>query len=92
MLEPEFNFGLVALFVGRFLEDKNFDVFVVVEIVHDDIGEFRHGAGADIASDALLVFVHKEEGIGVVEVAIETTIDFGHFDSIITLWDYFGIV
>lgn len=82
----------MGLLVGGLLEDENLDVFIVVEIIHDDVGKFRHGAGTDVADDVVLIFVHEEERVGIVEIAVETAIDFGHFDGIVALGDGLGVV
>ncbi len=39
-----------------------------------------------------MVFVHEKESISAIEMAIKTTVDFGHFDGIIALGDGFGPV
>ncbi len=58
LFEPEFDFSVVTLLLGRFLKNENFNVFVVIEIIHYYIGKFRHGTRVDVTGNVVLVFVH----------------------------------
>ena len=77
LVQPELDFFVAALVGGRFLEDDDVNVAVVVEVGDDGVGELGDGAGADVAFDAVFILVHKEESVGSIKVAIETFVGFG---------------
>lgn len=85
LVEPEFNFVVAVLGFGGEFQNVDFDFFATVQIASDDVGEFGDGAGANVAFDAIFVFVHEEEGVGLVEVFIEAFVDFGHASDIIRI-------
>lgn len=75
LVKPKLNFVVAVLgFRGEF-QNIDFGFFAAIEITNDDVSEFGDGAGADVPLDAVFVFVHEEEGIGLVEVFIEAFIE-----------------
>lgn len=75
LVKPKLNFVVAVLgFRGEF-QDIDFGFFAAVEIANDDVGKFGDGAGADVALDAVFIFVHEEESVGLVEVFIEAFVE-----------------
>lgn len=77
LVKPKLNFVVAVLRLRGEFQDIDFGFFAAIEIANDDVGEFGDGAGADVALDAVFVLVHEEEGIGLVEVFIETFVEIG---------------
>ena len=83
LVEPKLDFFITTLVRRRFLEDDDIDVAVVIEVGDDSVGEFGNGAGADVALNAVFVFVHEEEGIGGIKMAVEVLVGFGEGGGLI---------
>ncbi len=75
LLEPKTDFVRTGLFGGRLLEKVDFDLFPAVQVCDDSITEVGEGAGTNITADAIVVFVHKKEDIGTINVLVEGTVD-----------------
>lgn len=74
LCEPKIDFLKTTLrFVGH-LEEIDFGLVMVIEIISDDMLEFGIGTSADVTSNAVVVFIHDEEDIGAVEVFPEAFI------------------
>lgn len=68
LFKPKTDFFETTLrFVGH-LEEINFGLVVMVEIIGDDVLKFGIGASANIASNIVTIFVHDKENVGTVEV------------------------
>lgn len=76
LIKPELNFVVTVLRFGGEFQDVDFGFLAAVEIAGDNISEFGDSAGADVAFGAVFILVHKEEGVGLVEVFIKTFVDF----------------
>lgn len=81
LTEPKADFFVTVLFFGRHLEEENFGFFAVVEVINDDISDFGDGTGANIAFDAVFIFIHDKEDVGAVKVLIIGSINIGDFGS-----------
>lgn len=75
LVEPKLNFVVAVLGFGGEFQDIDFGLFAAIEIANDDVGEFGDGAGTDVALNAVFVFVHEEESVGLVEVFIEAFVE-----------------
>lgn len=78
LVEPEFDLVVARLFLGWHLENLDVDFATTVKVTNNGVSELGDGAGADVAFDTVFVFVHEEEGVGLVEVLIELLVEFGH--------------
>ncbi len=77
LVEPEFDFFVAILIFGRHLEDVDVDLAAAIEVADDGVGDLGDHAAADVAFDAVFVFVHEEKGVGLVEILVEALVDFG---------------
>lgn len=85
LVEPEFDFFVAVLVFGRHLEDVDLDFAAAIEVVNDGVGDLGDHAAADVAFDAVLIFIHEEESVGLVEVLIEALVDLGEALAVIVV-------
>lgn len=83
LIKPEFDFVIAAEFFGRHLQEVNLDFAAAIEVADDSVGEFGESARADVARNAVFVFVHDKESIGLVEVFVELLIKLRHTFGVI---------
>lgn len=77
LVKPKLNFVIAVLGFRWEFQDIDFGFFAAIEIANDDVSKLGDGTGADVALDAVFIFVHEEEGIGLVEVFIEAFVEIG---------------
>lgn len=85
LVKPEFDFFVTVLVFGGHFKDVDFDFATTVEIIDDGVGDLGDHAAADVTFDAVFIFVHEEEGVGLVEVFVETLVDLGEALTVIVV-------
>lgn len=71
-------------FGGEF-QDVDFGVASAVQIANDDVSELSDSTGANVAFDAVSVFVHKEVDVGAVEVFVVAFVEIGKMSGVIVV-------
>lgn len=72
--EPEADFLVATLGLIGHLEEVDFGLVMVVEIISNDVLEFGVSTDTNVAVDIMMVFVHDEEDIGAVEILPEALV------------------
>ena len=77
----------MAGLLGRgHLENIDFDFFTTVEIGDNSISELGEGAGANVTTDVVFVFVHEEENVGAINILVEGDVNVGEIGGIISFF------
>lgn len=77
LVKPEADFFVTGLFDGWGLEEIDFDLFPAIEIRDEGVTQLGEGTRANIATDVVVVFVHKEKDVGTIDVLVKRSINIG---------------